>query len=623
MNRVIGVMGNVKMRMERVSQTARNMLLLTGGGIGAVLKVASDLEETTSKFDAVFKSQADAARDFVDEQARVLNRSNVDLLRYMATLQDTFVPFGFARDRALEMSKAVTKLGIDLASFNNLADDDVIHNLTSALVGNHEAVRRFGVVITQATLNQQLFNMGIRGGAKEATEQEKVLARMQLVLDSTKDAQGDAERTSQSFANQLKGLRADIINLSAALGNALIPTVKNYIASIRQGVPSLTEWIKQNQENIVWYAKLGVAILALLFVLPRLVTAFEAVIVTMKAMAIAGRSAQAALALMAGSPILIALAALAATIGVVVKQLKDEQAAFDEVVEKSRRFAESWKELKQAQEEFRAAETIEDQITALTRVIKLQEKLMEQDEQVGSSKAFQRQLDNNRQTLERLNEQLAANAERAAQVTKEEVDLQKSIEDITDKLKEQIATFGQSADAVDLYRLKLAGATEEQIKGVRQLQDSLRALNERREAEMKAAREVEQRQKQLQAEAESLRSAYRTPQERLTDELNKIRELRAGGFLTAAEAARLSGRARRAAAPSRAASAGVESLDATFRRIQTSVLDPQKRLAQLMQSTASNTQSMASATKTSAERLGEILDTLRDAVNSRVGALFN
>ena len=48
------------------------------------------------------------------------------------------------------------------------SEPETIDLLTSAIVGNHEAVRRFGVVITESTLKQELLEAGIEGGVEAA-----------------------------------------------------------------------------------------------------------------------------------------------------------------------------------------------------------------------------------------------------------------------------------------------------------------------------------------------------------------------------------------------------------------------------------------------------------------------
>jgi hypothetical protein len=194
------------------------------------VKTASDAEETQAKFSAVFKELTGEAEDFVQSTAQELGRSTNDLRAFMGTLQDTFVPLGFARDQGLEMSKALTKLTLDLASFNNMAQPEVLRALQSAIVGNHETVRRFGVIINQTVLSQELMNMGIKDGVKNATEAQKAQARLNIIIKGTSDAQGDALRTSGSFANQVRRLTSQFEEFAVEIGNILIPVINKMIS---------------------------------------------------------------------------------------------------------------------------------------------------------------------------------------------------------------------------------------------------------------------------------------------------------------------------------------------------------------------------------------------------------
>lgn len=247
----------------------------------AAVSAAADAEESQSKFDAVFKDMSGSVSAWADDHAEATNRSAIDLRDYAATLQDTFVPLGFARDKAAEMSTALVDLGVDLASFNNRADPEVINNLTSAIVGNHEAVRSFGIVITQATLNQELFNMGIAGGAKEATEQEKALARMNIIVSSTSDAQGDAARTAESFTNQVKGLTAKLKDAGISIGNVLIPPLSAMIGWFNSLLDAFNNLSPEMKTFIVVLGGLAAAIGPVLAAIGTLTLAIPALIAAM------------------------------------------------------------------------------------------------------------------------------------------------------------------------------------------------------------------------------------------------------------------------------------------------------------------------------------------------------
>jgi len=220
---------------------------ITGVVGGIIIKqltsVASNAEEIGSKFDAVFKGLREPARAWAIDFAAAVNRSDTSVEKWLGTLQDTFVPLGFARDEAFSMSKAVTKLAVDLASFNNLPTDEVLRALQSGIVGNVENFRQFGVIVNQAVLNQELMNMGILGGVKAATEQQKAQARMQLLIKGTVDAQGDAIRTAGSWANQMRGLGSVFERFQITLGNFIIKNegARNIITQVNDLIKALTE----------------------------------------------------------------------------------------------------------------------------------------------------------------------------------------------------------------------------------------------------------------------------------------------------------------------------------------------------------------------------------------------
>lgn len=240
-------MGEVSDRMEQLGEkleqvgkkmTAAVTLPLIGLGAAAI-KTASHIEEMRGKFDVVFGELAAQTEAWAASHAAAVGRSKYDLMGYAAQLQDTFVPLGFARDQAAVLSRSLTQLAIDLASFNNQAEPETVNLLTSALVGNHEAVSRFGVRITEATLGQELFRMGITGGTRAATEQQKAMARLNLIVASTRDAQGDAARTADSFANKARALSARLTDLGSTFGNILLP----YAASVTDSLAGLANWL--------------------------------------------------------------------------------------------------------------------------------------------------------------------------------------------------------------------------------------------------------------------------------------------------------------------------------------------------------------------------------------------
>ncbi len=190
--------------------------------------LASAADEVANKFAEVLKEERALADAFVNDLASAAGRSRTELMGFLAELQDTFVPLGFARDEARKLSQELTALAIDVGSFNNKADADVLRDFQSALVGNTETVRKYGIVITEAMVKQEALNQGLNPNNLSGAEKAQI--RYNFILRSTTDAQGDAVRTAGSFANQQKKLESQTKDAKEELGrminNALLPLIQ-------------------------------------------------------------------------------------------------------------------------------------------------------------------------------------------------------------------------------------------------------------------------------------------------------------------------------------------------------------------------------------------------------------
>lgn len=219
---------------------AGNLLKAQGALINfglSSIQAASDVEEMQAKFDTVFRDGAAEVEEQLTNMAKTLKRSRFDLMEYAATFQDTFVPLGFARDEAAKLSVKLVQLAEDLASFNNLDSATVARDLQTALVGNTEVLRKYGVVAQETQIKQEALNLGIWDGTGAISAQAKANAILSLTIKGTTDAQGDAERTSDSFANTMKGLQAAITDLKVELGTEFLPVAT-------EAIDKATEWVE-------------------------------------------------------------------------------------------------------------------------------------------------------------------------------------------------------------------------------------------------------------------------------------------------------------------------------------------------------------------------------------------
>jgi len=219
------------------------MVFQVARGANALINLASAAEEMRNKSATVFGAFASDVTKELNTFADATGRSIIELEGMAASVQDTFVPLGFARGEAADLSVQLTKLSTDVASFQNAQDPDVMAAFQSALVGNHEAVRRFGIVITESTLQAELNRMGIRKNINEITNEEKVRARLNLLIAGSTDAIGDAEKTAGSFENSQKRMNAELTELAVGVLTPLLPKLAALAQNIADGADALHDFL--------------------------------------------------------------------------------------------------------------------------------------------------------------------------------------------------------------------------------------------------------------------------------------------------------------------------------------------------------------------------------------------
>lgn len=216
-------------------------------GIAAV-RAASDAEEQLSRFAAVFGRETDQAAKFAEDLSRRIGRSSVEVKDALATYQSFFVGLGFGAREALGLSQQMAELALDFASFNNLSDDEALGRFISALSGSSEVLDRFGINTKQAALQQELLAIGVTKSWAQVTEQEKAIARLNIIMRTMGDqgAVGDALRTAGSFANQMKRLRANTRDTAIEIGRSLIPVLRPAVSLLSTGIGIVKELVRSN-----------------------------------------------------------------------------------------------------------------------------------------------------------------------------------------------------------------------------------------------------------------------------------------------------------------------------------------------------------------------------------------
>jgi hypothetical protein len=189
-----------KVKLAAIAATAAGAAFAVKYGRDAII-AASDLSETIAKAGEIFGDTSKQIEAFAATAATSLGQSKQQAIDAATTFAVFGKSAGLAGDDLVKFSTDFTVLASDLASFNNTTPDEAITAIGAALRGEAEPLRRFGVLLDDATLRSAALELGIISSTKNAlTPQQKVVAAQEVIFRQTADAQGDFARTSDGLA---------------------------------------------------------------------------------------------------------------------------------------------------------------------------------------------------------------------------------------------------------------------------------------------------------------------------------------------------------------------------------------------------------------------------------------
>lgn len=210
----------------------------------AAIKMASDVQESENLYEVSMGNMADATRQWSKEMSDALYLNEYDVRRSVATFNVMFDSMGMSAGAAADMSKALTQLSYDMASFYNLKPAEAFQKLQAGITGESEPLKRLGILINETTVKQYALNNAIWDGVGSMTELEKVQARYLLILSQTAKAQGDMERTLDSSQNVFRAILTQVKLLVVALGEKLLIAIQDVSIAMR-------DWLVKDKEAII------------------------------------------------------------------------------------------------------------------------------------------------------------------------------------------------------------------------------------------------------------------------------------------------------------------------------------------------------------------------------------
>lgn len=237
--------------------------------LAPILAAAFSIQEFAKFDNAITTSQAvfgDASKSitaFAKQQSDALGLSELQIVKSATAIGGALTGMGVSGKVAAAVATDLTGRAADLAAAFGTTADTALKAFQLGLEGNSRGLKQFNIDISANDQAQEALRLGYRGTVGSLSDVQKAQINYNLILEKSSQFAGDAAKTQNTLAGELRGLKADLTNTAVAFGKDLAPAVGIAVEPIRTFLQVLQAIPQPLQAVIVDLGFAAIAVTAL------------------------------------------------------------------------------------------------------------------------------------------------------------------------------------------------------------------------------------------------------------------------------------------------------------------------------------------------------------------------
>lgn len=312
-------------------------------GIGGIVAKGAEWNASVESTEFLYKNLDGAVQKVIATNSKESKAIGLTAQQYKqgaTNIATYFKNLGITAQESANMSGKTMDLVADLSAVADVPFDEALGDFKSALMGNYEAVDKYGISLSAAALENSEFCQQLGKSWNELSESEKMMVAYNEIMRQSASAQGLAKQEAESFAMQFKLLKQQVSEAVGALGASLLPVLAPIVEWLGKAAEKMAAWIQEHPKLTQGILIVVGIIGALLAVLGPIVMIVGTVIASFGMLAAASAVLGVSMVALVGIPALI-IAAIVALIAIGVALYQN----WDTIKAKA---SQVWETIKQA-----------------------------------------------------------------------------------------------------------------------------------------------------------------------------------------------------------------------------------------------------------------------------------
>lgn len=216
-------------------------------GFGKLISVGAEYNGEVQQTEFLMGRLDATTQELIKTQSKEAQAMGMTEKQYKdsaASLGTFMKSMGMTTEEANKLIPQMVQLAADGAAFANVPIDEAMAAISSAAMGNYEALGKLNIEMSDALINNSSYAQELGKTTQQMTTAEKAQAIYNTMLERGTHLTGFAASESESFSTQLALTKTKVSEAAGALGEKLLPLFTPLV----EGIGNMADKLKEGVE---------------------------------------------------------------------------------------------------------------------------------------------------------------------------------------------------------------------------------------------------------------------------------------------------------------------------------------------------------------------------------------
>lgn len=216
-------------------------------GFGKLISVGAEYNGEVQQTEFLMGRLDATTQELIKTQSKEAQAMGMTEKQYKdsaASLGTFMKSMGMTTEEANKLIPQMVQLAADGAAFANVPVDEAMEAISSAAMGNYEALGKLNIEMSDALINNSSYAQELGKTTQQMTTAEKAQAIYNTMLERGTHLTGFAASESESFSTQLALTKTKVGEAAGALGEKLLPLFTPLV----EGIGNMADKLKEGVE---------------------------------------------------------------------------------------------------------------------------------------------------------------------------------------------------------------------------------------------------------------------------------------------------------------------------------------------------------------------------------------